>query len=732
MLDGTTNSWSMAAVKHRASSSETTATPGKTLQLLPLDKTAAETPLGEDNAWPQSLRRAVDFIRQQPLAMAVLWGPAPTVFLNDAGRDLLAGPEATAPEHLPIDRATYDKVLAGSSLVHQALLPVTAAEGESRHLDVALGPIRGETQDIEGAIATFIAAAPRNGAETAEPEVPRNQSIGAAGMFSHGVPVGPELSVSDRWLEILGLLREDLPPWQEFASWFEDRVHPDDRGRRHHSIDAFVDGDISRHEAEYRLRDRAGEWTWVREVAEASKRDAKGRVVQLTGVIQDITKRKVADLEARRQAHHDKLTGLPDRSLFRDGLTRALHTAADAGAALGLILVNLDRFSAVNEEFGHEIGDRVLRAIADRLSREQQEASLIARLGDDEFVVMAPQLGERAEAESLALRLREAVARPTTIDGNEIAVTACIGVAIFPDDGRDATTLLRSADFALRKAQEIGRDEVYLFDPVIIESYERRRSHEADLRRAIDDGEMVLHYQPIFDVKSGETCAVEALVRWQRSEAELLLPRHFMPLAKESGLVLPLGRWILEETARQIAAWAAEGLDLKITVNVSHAEAARPEFLTAFDRATAASGIAADRFDFEIDHTILVDHGSLPVQNFLAGCRARGVQLVMDDYGVGYSSTGYMQGLALDKVKIDRTFVAGAGRDDPGADDLLSIMCEEGHRLARRVVAEGVETPAQIAMVRQVGCDEVQGNLLCPAGPPSAVFERLLNGATNL
>ena len=703
--------------------------------LPPRQRAEGRASTGAREDWPEGLRAAVDTIRSQPLPMAVLWGAEPVQICNDAFCELLEatrragdGPAAESWADLcSVGRAAYREVLTGGVRVCPA--PSVGSGGKARRFDVALGPIRDETGEIVGALATMLGSvarvqgqAARNGSDE---RMVLAVAAGAGGVFEHAIPAGPELFVSDRWREILGFFPQDLPPWQRFAGWFAERVHPDDRRTREAAMQRFLNGETPEFEAEFRVRDRAGEWTWVREYAKASERSEVGGVRRLIGMLQDITKRKLAELEARSQARHDTLTGLPDRSLFRERLASELQEAADARNGLTLALIDLDRFKAANQEFGRAVGDKVLREVAGRISSYMRSQDTLARLGSDEFALVMPGTTASGDAREIGRRVRDAIAGPMVIEGHEIAISASFGIAASPEHGDDVTALLRHADLALRGAQRVGPGEIRAFDPELMRAAERRREQESALRRAIDHGEMVLHYQPQYDLATRQVRAVEALVRWRRSASELLYPERFMALAQETGLVRLLGEWVLGEAVRQAAEWAGQGVRPRFAINISHAEAAQPELLEAFDRASAGAGIAGDQFEFEVADTVLIDHESPQIKMFLDGCRRRGIALVIDDFGVGYSSKGYLRDLEIEKIKIDTSFVAGIGDGDNDNDALLEVMADLGHQLGKRVVAEGVETEQQLSLLRAIGCDDAQGDLLCPPKPAPAVLRHL-------
>jgi diguanylate cyclase len=421
------------------------------------------------------------------------------------------------------------------------------------------------------------------------------------------------------------------------------------------------------------------------------------------------------------QAVHDALTGLPNRTLVLDRLEHALVRAARHGTRCGVVFVDVDRFKLVNDSLGHELGDELLVSVGERLRGAVREADTIGRLGGDEFVVLLEDLADEHAAIELADRLRRALVEPVVLGGNEHFVTASFGLAL-SDAGSDAAGLLRDADAAMYRAKDGGGARWELFDEAMRESADRRLRLERDLRRGLAGDELVLHFQPIFALGDGDRVAgTEALVRWQHPERGLVGPGDFVPLAEETGLVVPIGEWVLSAACRQAAAWRRELGDrapLPVHVNVSARQLALPDLPRTVARTLAATGVAAADVVLEITETALVDRSGSPA-GVLRELRELGVSIALDDFGTGYSSLAYLQRFPIDSLKIDRSFVARLDGVDE-ANAIVTAILGIAASLGLHVVAEGVETPAQLDALRGLGCDAAQGFLLGRPAPAEA------------
>jgi diguanylate cyclase (GGDEF)-like protein len=415
--------------------------------------------------------------------------------------------------------------------------------------------------------------------------------------------------------------------------------------------------------------------------------------------------------ELSHQALHDTLTGLPNRALVLDRADQLLSRAArHPGMLAGALFIDIDGFKHVNDNLGHAAGDELLKAVGQRLQGAVRDEDTVGRLGGDEFVVLVDSTASESTFDLLADRLTEVLREPVELDdGRKIfSVTASIGVAVGQYSAPDA--LLRDADLALYAAKAAGKDRYALFDASMHDGDETRQELEADLSTAVQEGQFFLHYQPIFDLRSHQVVAVEALVRWQHPVRGLIPPDSFIPLAEDSGLIVPLGRWVLGEACRQAAEWSAAGLRIGMAVNVSAHQLGRSAFAEEVRRALLDSGIAASLLTVEVTETTLMRDISAAC-NHLTDIKALGVRVAIDDFGTGYASLSQLQRMPVDVLKIDRSFVA-ALTDGDHSGELLEAILGVGRALSLSVVAEGIEEQSQMTTLERMGCAMAQGFLL--------------------
>jgi len=428
----------------------------------------------------------------------------------------------------------------------------------------------------------------------------------------------------------------------------------------------------------------------------------------------------IAERERRitELAFNDSLTGLPNRAFFRRHLDIELRQAAHRGRSLVLLSLDLDNFKAINDTLGHPTGDALLREVAARLKTAVGEA-LVARLGGDEFtVVAAPERGDGG-AERTAQRLMGAFAEPFRIDGHELAVAASIGIAVAPHDGADSDTLLKNADLALYRAKEAGRGTYRFFEARMNAEAQARRILETDLRRALGAGELELHFQPLVALETGRIASFEALLRWNHPTRGLVPPLEFIPVAEETGLIVPIGAWVIQEACRHARDWPS---DVRVAVNVSSVQFRRSAVGTAVVQALAATGLAPDRLELEITESIFLETSDATL-SALHGLREMGVRIALDDFGTGYSSLSYLQSFPFDKIKIDRSFVDRLETGE-GAGAIVQAITALAAALGMETTAEGIETEAQRDAVRRLGCGLGQGYLF--SRPVDAVRARAL------
>jgi diguanylate cyclase (GGDEF)-like protein len=444
-----------------------------------------------------------------------------------------------------------------------------------------------------------------------------------------------------------------------------------------------------------------------------------GRVYDLSGRLRsELVERRRAEGEARFLAYHDALTSLPNRLLLGDRLAQELaHAARDRGT-VGVFLVDLDRFNVVNDSLGHKAGDELVKAFAGRLQAAMRASDTVARLGGDEFAVIVPRLSGPDAAGIIARKLLRLLEAPVTIPGgHDIYVTASVGGAIFPSDGEDADTLLKHADLALYRAKEQGRRTFHLWSDALTAKAMRRMELERDLRGALARNELSVHYQPQVDLATGRIVGMEALMRWKGQNGKMISPADFIPVAEESGLIVPLGDWVLEQAARQASAWHALGhRGLRVSVNLSVAQLRERDLAERFAAILERTGLDPALLELEVTEALVLRNDAQS-RGQIDDLRRKGVRLAIDDFGTGYSSLAYLTRLPVDSLKIDRSFVCEleAGSN---TEAVVRAIMGIAHSLDLRVIAEGVETDAQRQILSTLGSHEMQGYLFSPPVPP--------------
>ena len=434
------------------------------------------------------------------------------------------------------------------------------------------------------------------------------------------------------------------------------------------------------------------------------------------------TRRLEAQLDAL--AHHDPLTGLPNRRLFEDRLEIALAQAHRYRHRVALIYIDLDRFKQLNETLGRSAGDELLKGVAERLSASVREGDTVARLAGDEFTLLLPGIHYAEDLAAISRKLIEAMRRPFAADGRELQLSASGGISLYPEDGEDAEALLKSADTAMYRAKERGRDNFQLFSPAMAEKALERRSLEDGLRAALDKQELTLHYQPCLELATGRIAGVEALLRWLRPELGVMSPKDFMALADFTGVMLSVGPWVLETACRQARDWQRRGSrGLRLMVNLSAQELQQDDLVVHVEKALAASGLEPEALHLEIPEGYAMQDLARTIAT-LRELRALGVHLAIDGFGTGMSSLAHLRQLPVDTLKIDLSFVRGATTDADDASVVTAVIAV-AHSLGLKVVAQGIETEAQVALLRSLRCDFVQGYLWSPP-LPAAECERIL------
>ena len=436
----------------------------------------------------------------------------------------------------------------------------------------------------------------------------------------------------------------------------------------------------------------------------------------------EIVNRERSEATIRYQAHHDALTGLPNRVLFRKQLQEALVRARRSGEDLAVHFLDLDGFKNVNDTLGHAVGDELLKSIAGRLQNTVRHADKIARLGGDEFAVLQLAAELPSGAGVLAGRLIDAVKAPCVVDEHQILVGASIGIAVLRTDGIhfNPDDLLKSADLAMYRAKADGRSRFCFFEPEMDARAQARRSLELDLRRALAQRGFELHYQPLVNLQSDSVTAFEALLRWPHPEREWISPADFIPLAEETGLIVPLGDWVLRQACRDAATWSP---DIKVAVNLSPIQFKAGDLVQSVADALTESGLAPQRLELEITESVLLDKTETSIA-VLHRLRELGVAISLDDFGTGYSSLSYLRNFPFDKIKIDQSFVSHMAREHQSGA-IVSAIAGLGDSFGIPTTAEGVETAEQLERLRAQGCTEVQGFLISRPIPAAGIADLL-------
>ncbi|MBK3401016.1 MULTISPECIES: EAL domain-containing protein [Methylobacterium] len=535
---------------------------------------------------------------------------------------------------------------------------------------------------------------------------------GSDGLWDCDLRTG-EAWTSDRWWQLLGYAPGELP--SDTWTW-RSLIHPDDRAAVVGLLDRHLAGEIPVFECEHRLQRKDGSWGWFLTRAKVVSRGADGRAMRLVGTHGDIGVRKEAERRIAHMAAHDALTDLPNRTLFRERLEGRLAEITETGGSCAVLCLDLDCFKEVNDALGHLTGDALLQAVAERLGAGLAAGDLAARLGGDEFAVLVASVDGAGDATARAQAMIRAIGRPVAIGDQSVEVGASIGIALAPAHGTDGETILRRADLALYKAKADGRNAARAFETAMDAALAERRLLEADLRHALVRDELMLHYQPQVRSACGRLVGFEALVRWSHPSRGLVPPGAFIPLAEETGLIVPLGEWVLRAACREAAGWAHP---LKVAVNLSPRQFQQADLPERVRAILAETGLPPERLEIEITETVIINDMARAL-TVLRRLKALGIGIAMDDFGTGYSSLATLQAFPFDKIKIDRSFVSQL-EQRPSAAVIVRAVLGLGRSLGIGVVAEGVETDGQMRFLAEEGCEEMQGYLF---GKPQPV-ERL-------
>jgi len=537
-----------------------------------------------------------------------------------------------------------------------------------------------------------------------------------AGVF-RGTLEGRIFECNDAYARILGFESRD-----EFMllSGSDPAIDPEERDEMFRQLreTRFLSG------VEFSVRQKDGSPIWVVENLSLIDDEMAGREV-VEGTIFDVTARKLAEERVAYQTYHDSLTGLPNPELFRERFDVAIESSRRTHRQLALLFLDLDQFKSGNDTRGHHIGNQLLQLVAYRLQRVLRHEDTVARLGGDEFTIMATNLHSKDEATIVAKKIADALAKPFLLEGSDIYITGSMGIALYPEDGSEYDVLLRKADIAMYRAKESGRNRFVFSANAGSEEAIEQMTLERDLRRALDQDELILFFQPQVDAVTGKTVAVEALLRWQHPERGMILPDNFIPVAERSHQIIPIGEWVLREACRHGASWQKDHPNLRVSVNLSPIQFQEPGFEFVMRRVLRDSGIRPELLEIEITEGAAMQNPEITLE-VLNEIKAMGVRISIDDFGTGYSSLSYLSQFPIDSLKIDRGFVRDIGLK--GAHSIIiAAVIALAHQMNLTVVAEGVETEQQSKFLRDSACEHLQGYLFSRPLPAHEIGKLLGN-----
>jgi diguanylate cyclase (GGDEF)-like protein/PAS domain S-box-containing protein len=541
---------------------------------------------------------------------------------------------------------------------------------------------------------------------------------GSDGLWDWNFVTG-EVWYSERWQTMLGYGPGEIKP--HISSW-KDLTHPDDVSHDESLIRAHFEGHTEFYACEHRVRMKSGDYKWVLTRGRIVERDARGLPQRLVGTDIDITERKASEQRIAHMARHDALTGLANRMVFHEYLEQRLAEVRRGRGQAALLCLDLDRFKLVNDTLGHSAGDELLRQVASRLKTAVREEDIVVRLGGDEFAIIVSHLDSVNQSRELAQRVIEAIGQPHDLGGRVVTVGVSIGIALAPTSADTPDNLLKNADLALYRAKATARNSYRFYEADMDAAFETRMQLELEMREAVQYGGFALHYQPVLRLSDDRIVGFEALMRWLHPSRGMIAPDTFIPLAEETGLIVTLGSWALQEACREAVSWPD---DLHVAVNVSAVQFQHHGLEQSVMSALAASGLAPQRLVLEITESVLVQDAEA-VTACLHRLKGFGVRIALDDFGTGYSSLSYVRRFPFDQIKIDRSFISEIS--DPVAASIVRAVVGIAAQLGATVTAEGVETTAQLDQVRQEGCTDIQGYFISRPLAAEKIFEFISSG----
>ncbi|HUJ01981.1 MAG TPA: EAL domain-containing protein [Usitatibacter sp.] len=680
----------------------------------------------------QSHERLRSVIHAAPIAIIArdldgvirMWNPAAERLFGWSEEEVLETNTLLVPERLVPDARELRRRAQAGEVIWVEETRRLRRDGSEVDVSLSMSPVYGEHNEVIGTMVTLTDISRRKIAEQAlrESEEQLRLAMDAAQMGIWYWEVDTDRFLHSEGLSVLfgGRAADPISHYRVF----QQLLHPEDRelleATLRHAIRRGVDFQI-----DYRVVWPDGSTHWLTNRGQIH-RGADGRAQRVIGVSMDITDRKLAEQRIAHMAHHDALTGLPNRVLLRDRIQQAIAHAHRDGTQLAVLFLDLDRFKTINDSLGHQLGDRLLQSVASRILVCVREGDTVARVGGDEFVIAIPGLGSAADASAVGSKILEVLASAFHLNGSDLHVSGSIGISLYPSDGADAETLMRNADTAMYHAKDSGRGKLQFFTQHMNVAAQHRLALENALRRALESREFEVHYQPLFELRDRTITGFEALLRWRTPDGELVSPGQFIAAAEESGLIVPIGDWVLREALAQAKSWQSAGRPVMLSVNVSANQLARPSFVERLRALIAETDLDPGLLELEVTEGVIVE-GAGEAREALDQIAALGVGIAIDDFGTGYSGLAYLKRLPIDTVKIDQSFV----RDltvDPDDAAIVTAIVAMASSLGVDVVAEGVETQAQLEALRRLECHRAQGYLLArPMDAASAA--RLLRAA---
>ncbi len=496
--------------------------------------------------------------------------------------------------------------------------------------------------------------------------------------------------------------------------WYR-MIHEEDRQIVLQQAEDVLSGKPIRPLLEHRIVHKDGKIRWIKKTL-VPYFNQDGHLVSYDCLVSDITERRHAEQKLKQAAYYDNLTGLPNRELFCDRLRQSILHAHRQSRMLAVLVLDLDRFKSFNETLGHTVGDILLRSVSEQLLKCMREGDTIARPGGDEFIILCTDLAQAQDAALIVKKIHNVLLKSFILDGQEYYVTASIGICLYPSDGMDVDTLIKNAGAAMYQAKGQGRNTYQFYSPAMNAEAFRKLILESNLRKAVDQEEFIMYYQPLVELSTGRIAGAEALVRWRHPKFGLLPPRDFIPLAEETGLIIPLGDWIMQTVCGQAKAWQQSGFSpLRISVNLSMRQFTHNAATETVLNALVKSALDPKCLELELTESIVMQNAQQTIDT-LREFKSAGIQLSLDDFGTGYSSLSYLKTLPLNKLKLDQSFVS-ALTTEKANEAISGAIITLAHNLNLQVIAEGVETIDQLELLRSLKCDEVQGFLFSKPVP---------------